>query len=445
MHEHQTDVLILGAGWSGLVAADMLAGDRQKVVLIEKEAGIGGLARTFRAENFQFDVGGHGLHFKRKENLAYLFRLVDAPELQIQKRRARVYFQRRYLSYPPGLLSLFQINKEDLLKIILETFRKKRERRLENFEEWVRYHYGDHLFGIYFNDYTQKVWGQPCHVLSSAWAQKRIGQNKFWGMIGNLLTVRGEVKDTERHFLYPRRGIGHLVDAMERRLVGRCSIVCRASPVSFERSGRQLVALHYSANGRIQRIRFKKVLSTIPLRELSLCMPKDCLRLFSEMAGTIRYRSLVLVVLIVGRRAITDWHWCYYPDKEIIFSRVHEPKRWSGFLVSEKGRTLLCAEIFCDYDDPYWRMDEGDLFARVKDSFLKTGLLSVDDAVSGLRVERVRYAYPLHVCGSEETLDQLRDAFAFFQNLRLAGRNGTHSYFDMEECLDSVRQSVKFF
>jgi protoporphyrinogen oxidase len=256
------------------------------------------------------------------------------------------------------------------------------------------------------------------------------------------LLSRGEGTDAaSRHFLYPRRGIGELATAIEHRLAGRCLIGCGARSFRFERKGRRLTSLTYTGDGQPRRVLFKKVLSTIPLQELFSCLPGDVV-LPAVDARTIGYRSLIVAALVVDKPRVSAWHWCYFPQKDILFSRLHEPKAWSQDMVSQKGKTLLCAEIFCDHNDFTWHRDDGQIAFHVKEGLLKSGLLQATDVVSDFRVERVAYAYPLHLCGAEGALASLRDFFNFFDNLRLAGRSGTHSYFNMEVCLDNVRESL---
>ena len=56
-HPSQTQVTVVGAGFAGLSAACYLAREGYRVRLLEKNEGLGGRARTFAAEGFQFDMG----------------------------------------------------------------------------------------------------------------------------------------------------------------------------------------------------------------------------------------------------------------------------------------------------------------------------------------------------------------------------------------------------
>ena len=59
--EINTDILILGAGLSGLAAADRLKEGGKKFFILEKAEREGGLAATVSYKDFKFDLGGQAL------------------------------------------------------------------------------------------------------------------------------------------------------------------------------------------------------------------------------------------------------------------------------------------------------------------------------------------------------------------------------------------------
>ena len=62
--------------------------------------------------------------------------------------------------------------------------------------------------------------------------------------------------------------------------------------------------------------------------------------------------------------------------------------------MAPENNTLLCTEIFCDYGDLYWNMEDKELIKQFQKGFKYTGLLSSDFYILDACVKRIRYAYP---------------------------------------------------
>ncbi len=88
-------VLIAGAGPAGLTAAYELTrrGDRP-VVVFEKDAVVGGHARTQSLDGYRFDIGGHRF-FTRFPEAEQIWRDVMGDDLLLVPRRSRIYYQKK--------------------------------------------------------------------------------------------------------------------------------------------------------------------------------------------------------------------------------------------------------------------------------------------------------------------------------------------------------------
>ena len=64
--EH-ADVIVIGAGPAGLTAAWKLAQANRKVLVIEQNNIVGGIARTESYRGYLFDIGGHRFFSKLPE------------------------------------------------------------------------------------------------------------------------------------------------------------------------------------------------------------------------------------------------------------------------------------------------------------------------------------------------------------------------------------------
>ena len=60
----------------------------------------------------------------------------------------------------------------------------------QTFEEWVTNEFGHRLFTIFFETYTEKVWGMKCREISADWAAQRIKGLSLGGAIRSAMAPR---------------------------------------------------------------------------------------------------------------------------------------------------------------------------------------------------------------------------------------------------------------
>jgi len=444
MKRIDTDILILGAGWSGLVAADLLSSRGRKVVILEKETEVGGLARTFNFRGFKFDLGGHCLFFKDMEDVRYIKNIISNGNIMGLRRKTKVFFDNKYIDYPPNLYSILKLGKKYLPKILSDMVILNKNYGNDNFENWVKTNYGETLYRIYFKDYTEKVWGESCDNISVAWADKRIGKNNLLKIIKKIFLNGGYNKYDKRRFYYPRDGIGTLASALEQRIKKNNCLVYKGvklNQISMNNGKPAFSSFVYEKN--MYEIEFNQLISSIPILELYKILPHEIASDIQEPIKGIKYRNLICINFIINKNLVTNWHWCYFPTKDIIFSRLHEPKFWSKSLAPE-NKTLICAEVFCSNDDLYWNMKEEELIKRVENAMKYSEVISDRGIIQDAMVKKIEYTYPLHYNGFEKPLNQIKRVFSNFNNFHTVGRSGKHSYFDMEECLKDACQTVNF-
>ena len=92
-------VVIVGGGVAGLVSAQLLQEAGAKVVVIERNDQVGGLARSMRYDGFSFDVGPHRFHTENPNVKAYLDRVLKG-DATLFPRLSVVYFQGSYSRWP---------------------------------------------------------------------------------------------------------------------------------------------------------------------------------------------------------------------------------------------------------------------------------------------------------------------------------------------------------
>ena len=73
---------------------------------------------------------------------------------------------------------------------------------------------------------------------------------------------------------------------------------------------------------------------------------------------------------------------------------------------------------------------------------MRVDLIPDRKVVHDVRLERVPDAYPIYHRSYPEDLERAQQAFARFENLRMAGRTGTFWYNNMDHCIEAVYDLV---
>jgi len=88
LNTQYNNVVILGGGPSGLAAGHMLSESGRNVLVIERQARVGGLAKTIEHHGFRFDLGGHRFITGNRQ-LETLVREILGGELLVVERSSR--------------------------------------------------------------------------------------------------------------------------------------------------------------------------------------------------------------------------------------------------------------------------------------------------------------------------------------------------------------------
>lgn len=436
------DVLVLGAGLSGLTCALEAARGGFSVCVLERAGQVGGLARTLEHGGYRFDLGGHRFHTKSPAVETWLLDLMG-PEMLTVPRRSHILMNGRFVDYPLRLPNvLLALGPARSLRIAASYVRARCRRNGQpdlSMEDWVVRRFGRALFEIYFQPYTEKVWGLACSDISSDWASSRIRVPTLGRAVaGSLLRALRPAGALLSHFRYPESGFGAIPDRIAQAALatGRASLHLgnRVTGLRFC-AARQVWEVASEQGGVSRAISARSVVSTIPVHELARALRLDGA---TPPPGIQRldYRGVICVLLAIEAPRVSADTWTYLPDSRLIVGRSHEPRNWSPRLAPE-GKTSLCVEIFCSEGDSVWHQADAELMARAVSDLASTGLIRREQ-VSDAWLVRVPDAYPVHRVGYAADLKQFRDWVAQFARLRLLGRTGGHEYLNADAVIEQA-------
>ena len=276
----------------------------------------------------------------------------------------------------------------------------------DSFESVLRSRLGPTISEQFYLPYARKIWGRAPEALSAVQAHKRVSAGTFGKLLrkvfGGLPGVRPLGFD---YYYYPRFGYGQISTALaEAATAGGAEIHLGSRVVRLEAPSTQRSSWRISTerSGNEQAIEVDQLWSSIPITALPGMMDPACPSEVAAAARSIHHRAMVLVYLQIGVDRFSDFDAHYFPDSAVTISRMSEPKQY-GNSSSPQGKTVLCAELPCAFNDEVWSMAPEDLAARVARDLETAGIPLPSRPVS-LQIRKLRQAYPIYDIGFEEHL-----------------------------------------
>jgi UDP-galactopyranose mutase len=155
------DVLIVGAGFSGLTLAERFAAGGKKVCLVEKRESIGGNCYDYTDENgiLVQKYGPHIFHTKSEKVFQYISKFT---KLTSYRHKVIAYYKEKYYPVPINRDTVnrfynLNLKTDDEVKEFLET-KKVQAYKISNSRDVVVSKFGVELYDAFVKNYTKKQW-----------------------------------------------------------------------------------------------------------------------------------------------------------------------------------------------------------------------------------------------------------------------------------------------
>ncbi len=428
-------VVVIGAGPGGLTAAHELTELGHEAIVFEKDDQVGGIARTVSYNGYRFDIGGHRF-FTKVDTVQTLWEEVMGDDFLVRPRLSRIYYRDRFFDYPlrPGN-ALRGLGLIESIRIVVSYLRARGipNSNERTFEDWVVNRFGRRLYEIFFETYTEKVWGIPCSEIGADWAAQRIKNLNLTQAIRHALLggkKGGSVITTLiDEFQYPRLGPGMMWERWCERLEARGVKTHLEAEVCdlHHKDGRVEAATVRFGNGEIEHVSADHFVSTMPARRLIRSLDPPAPAPVAEAAEKLRYRDFLTVVLIVRDAEVFPDNWIYIHSPDVKVGRVQNFKNWSPEMVPDPSTTSLGLEYFVNEGDELWSAPDEKLVEQGEVEMIRLGLIRPDTVIDGT-VVRMPKAYPVYDSDYKEALATVRRYTDGLINLHLIGRNGQHRY-----------------
>jgi protoporphyrinogen oxidase len=417
-------VTIVGAGVAGLTIGYQLSRRGYQITIVERNAVVGGLGRTFHYGDFHFDVGPHRFHTENPRVAAFIREILLEDAIEIPRKSGARMFG-KYHEWPlrPSILAAMPI------KLMFTGARDlvfKEHLPGESFEADVVNKYGRTLYEIFFEPYTRKFLFYSPSELHRDWARagvnravidKRASADSLW----NLLKTTMMPKPVETMFLYPPHGVGRFSDKLAETITkagGR--IILGQDVTGIETAGRRVTGVIAGA----ERIATDNIVWTAPLTTLN--------SLLNVTSVDLEYLSTIFLNFEVGKPSRLDYQWTYFGGDEI-FSRVTAPEAFLPSTVPP-GKSGLCVEVTCRQGDARWQNPET-LRQPVIDDLVRTGMIAAASDIEQVHIERVPFTYPIYKLNYMQELTRNLRELGQYSNLLLAGRCGRFWYNNMDHSI----------
>jgi protoporphyrinogen oxidase len=428
-------VAILGAGPSGVGAAYQLARTgRGAATVLERAPVVGGLAGSFELAGLRVDFGSHRLHPACAPEILSDIRALLGADLLDRPRHGRIRLRGRWIHFPLKPLDLalrlppgFALGTAgDLVARALPA--RTSAGGEESFATVLHRGLGRTICRDFYFPYARKIWGLEPEALSATQARRRVKAGSLGKMASKILSaVPGMKPRGFGRFYYPRRGYGEITERFHeaaRDLGARFEFGAGVETVELLSTGGGRV--HFRRGERAETLDADYVWSTIPLtvlvKSLRPAAPPDVL----AATEGIRYRSMILVYLVVGQERFSEFDAHYFPGAEIPFTRVSEPRNYS-LAAQPRDRTVLCAELPCAAGDAHWSMSDAALGGLLQGTLARIGL-PLKANVEQVVTRRLSQAYPIYERGYEARFDTIDRWLGTLPGVLTLGRQGLFAH-----------------
>jgi protoporphyrinogen oxidase len=488
-------VVIIGAGPAGLTAADTLLKQgkgKYQIIILEESDCIGGISRTVEYNGNRMDIGGHRF-FSKDERIMNWWKeklpvqgspsfddkilnrekalALGGPDPEkdddvflVRNRVSRIYFLNKFFDYPISMKPQTFINMglkrtvKSGVTYVSSTLHKREENSLEDL--YIN-HFGKTLYSIFFEGYTEKLWGRHPSKIDPSWGRQRVKGISVTEVVkdavAKVFNKNNKSNETSliEEFNYPKYGPGQLWGKVADDVTsGGVKLIKNAKAVGLRKNNGKIKSVVYEKNGKRVVLDADIVMSSMPVKDLVDAMEFDVPDNIKTIASGLPYRDFVTVGVLVDKLKIKNETniktmnnivpdcWIYVQDTGVKLGRIQIFNNWSPYLVKDPENTVwIGLEYFCSEGDDFWNMTDDECYKLAVDELVSMGIIESKSNVIDHHREKVKKAYPAYFdtyCDMDKLIAYLNG----FENLYCIGRNGQHRYNNMDHSMATAFEAV---
>ncbi|WP_101542165.1 protoporphyrinogen/coproporphyrinogen oxidase [Bacteroides cutis] len=402
-------IAVIGAGVSGLSIAQMLK-DNHDIVIFEADSRAGGIIKCDSINGNLFHrTGGHVFNTKRQDVSDWFWKHFDKEkEFTKAQRNSAVSMDDETIIPYPIENHAYKLGENKLKAIINDwlTIAKRQDKEPANFEEFLRYRFGETLYELYFKPYNYKVWRRSLTQVPLSWLEGKLPMPTVQEMIYNNINHIKEQSFVHSSFYYPLKGGSQF---LADRLAEGLSIRYNTPASHIERTGKQW---------RIDEEAFDKVIFCGNIKKLpSILKGQVNIHTYEKFIDGLESHGTTSVFCEISPN---NYSWIYLP------SNKHESHR------------IICSGNFSPNNNV-----QGVVTASIE----FTDFISKEDILDNLR--RIpyhpkylthhyeKYTYPIQSNTTREMINTLKKNLQK-ENFYLLGRFAEWEYYNMDVAIGAA-------
>ena len=189
------------------------------------------------------------------------------------------------------------------------TIFKKEETNLENF--YIN-RFGTKLYSIFFEGYTEKLWGKSPKEIDASWGSQRVKGLSIKKIIKDyvyrVFNLESKEKETSliEEFYYPKYGPGQMWEEMSKQIIKMGGkILNEHKVVKIHKKNSRINNVTCLHNGKVKVIEGDYFISSMPIKDLINSMnnvPSN----IKKISTNLPYRDFITIGLVVKRLALKN-------------------------------------------------------------------------------------------------------------------------------------------
>jgi protoporphyrinogen oxidase len=382
----------------------------------------------------------------------------------VRDRVSRIFYLRKFFDYPISLKLQtfanmgFKRTMKSGFGYVHAAMFKRKEASLEDF--YIN-RFGKPLYEMFFEDYTEKLWGVHPSQISPDWGAQRVKGLSLMKAVLSVITKPFK-KDSKKQetslieqYVYPKKGPGLYWELMAQKVEEMGGeLHMNAKVIGMDTADGKVSAVRVQQDGGAKTYEADAFFSSMPIKDLVEAMGEGVPKDVHDIACGLPYRDFITVGLLLNKLKIKNQTklktvggivpdcWIYIQERDVKIGRLQVFNNWSPYMVDDLENTVWVGlEYFCTEGDDMWNMPAEDFIRFAKGELAKIDIIDPEDVIDATHI-RVKKAYPAYF-GTYKQFDTVREYLDGFSNLYCIGRNGQHRYNNMDHSMMTAMEAVR--